>query len=359
MKRVALLLVILAAAGCKKKPSAPPIPPSTPDNKTSSRSTAPSDKPDFLSKTIQPRAKVASGNRPVEGSFDRLYVSHDGKRLFLYLDNAKVTQVWDLSAEPKNLRTIKGQVYAVSPGGTRLIRYGEGRPEIVDADTDRITATLRYEGEYPVFKVSFMDETTLLGARLKGRSNPGEPQLHVVERFDAATGAATTVFETGLPSDGSGQFLMAGKHIFTLEPKANKVRAWDIAAGKIDREITIDDGVKDSSWLGIKVSEDGGRLMLANLGKRLVFDARTGQRVASQEIGLGTGEHFAGDRLAAQKYFIDSKSKPHPGQAVYSLPDLELVCFLPSNDVRIAYSANGKVAVAYSKSCELIVWDLP
>jgi WD40 repeat protein len=48
----------------------------------------------------------------------------------------------------------------------------------------------------------------------------------------------------------------------------------------------------------------------------------------------------------------------HQGYAIYDINRQETIAFLPSESTKIAFSADGKVAVTYTETGELQIWDL-
>ena len=196
----AVVLALVVGCGKAKLPRTTAIDASgTPTSTTP----ASSDKPNYLANVLKPRGTIKTGVPHNMGVMDPILLTRDGGRMAFCLGKAKMTQVWDITGEPKKVRDLPGKILALAPDGKVYLREGEGEPEVADAETGARIATLEMWG----MKYYFRSATALLGLRVSPFEK-GKPQEGIVRQFDTATGR--TVDQLTFPYTSNSTAVLLG-----------------------------------------------------------------------------------------------------------------------------------------------------
>lgn len=358
-RTIACALLVGVLAGCNKaKPTTGPVPSAQPGPPAPAAPSSPV-KPDYLAHTLKPRATAKSGIRPEQGSPVRLFLSGDGARLALSSSDVNKTQVWDLRGEPKKLNEFAGAARALSPDGKLYVRSGDGKTEVVNADTGAVVSPLKVEDQ-SVMEFHFRTPAALTGARLADLE-PGKPRELIVREFNTADGTQTTSVRVPYDEPLSRFHLgvNGGDELVTGSPKSKRVRFWNVTTGKLVRECKLPDDDKVSTFTTFLPSPDGKWLMTEASSGTAVFDAKTGAAVCPLPPGAILGRFVPRtDLIAAKVIFGDKKYQMQQGYSVSRIPSRETRAFLPSDGLQIGFSDDGKVAVTLTEAGDLKVWDL-
>jgi len=353
---VLLLGLLMGCNNTKPTSSGPPVEPGI----SLPASSAISGKPNYLGTTLKARATVESGNRPDSSHSDRLFLNRDGTRLALSLGKTEKTQIWDMSGEPKKLFEQKGRAQAFSPDGKLYLRSGADKPEIVNAESGAVVSTLQYEGTRDHAAVHFRTPEVLIGAMFANRES-GKPGELIISEFNTGTGQVTASFKVAYEARNPSIVFggMDGVEVVVGDSKTKKVQFWNTITQKPSLECLLAEAMPDSHWSYFYASFDG-KWLTAQTAKAIeIFDTKTGAAVSIvPKEANGARLCPTGDLFAAHMVFGDEKYNVHQGYVVYNIHRKEHLAFLPSSGLALTFSADGKVAVNYTKSGELQVWDM-
>ena len=258
---------------------------------------------------LEPMARFQLSGRHVRAYERSVQLSADGKRVAFGCDAPKDgshTQVWQLGAQPKVILTSPvsygGGVFALSPGGTRLLISGTVSAEAFDVDTGKSlghpTNTYRFSHAF------FRDESVAVWTQRSHEFNkPKGRKVYVwdvVKNADAGTfEIADDRFEVAYPAkDGAELWLFQSAGRFEIE-------CYDVAAGKLARIIKPDPDVpgKPFTDAGIwnAVAPDGSTFA-SHKARTRIYDG-TGKCVGQlpeDVYGLPEGLLPGGSRYLAQ-----------------------------------------------------------
>ena len=372
---VAQAVGLVLLAGCGRPPA--PAPPAAPAG--SLRADLP---------RLEPVARFRLPGQYRETHDERrVQLSADGKRVALGSDlpaGESLTQVWQLAPQLKLLFTSPtrycADIFALSPGGERLVTASTSSPEAFDVDAGTSLGLLR--DTHGFTNASFRDESVVVWAACnQDRSKLLKGKVFVWDvdkNADAGTfEIADARFSHAYPArDGTELWLF--RYVGRFE-----VECYDVATKRLARTISPESYASDKSYqfseyykiILPSVVPDGSVFVAVDQDQR-IYDGASGRvvgRLPSDVYPVLDGLHPGGTRCLARTtgnkatggavgpndlVFLDWKS----GRGLAVLggfspipPDL-----LRSTDAlpRVGFSADGKTAVIASRIGEVLVFDL-
>ncbi len=332
---------------------------------------------------LEPVARFKLPGRHVRAYERSVQLSADGTRVALGSDAPKdgsLTQVWRLGHKPAVVFTSPasygGGVFALSPGGTRLLTSGTSAPEAFDVDAGKSlgepTNARRFSHAY------FRDDRVAVWTqRSHDFSNPRKRTVYVrdvVANADAGTfEVADDRFEVAYP-------VRAGAELWLFRTGDRfEVECYDVAAKKLARTVHPEPDAPGqpfrSAGVWQSVAPDGSAFA-SNVTRFRLYDGTTGKAVGglpADVYGLPGGLDPGGGRYLARTtgnaaaggavgpndlVLLDWKT----GRGLAALGGFSPVPPDPpwntAPDPRAGVSADGKTAVLVSVQGEVLVFDL-
>jgi len=366
------MLGILFGCG-KKKPAdtsdtpGPSVtPPAGGPNTTPPKADPVTGKPKDSVKVLSPRNTFKPDASFTGSSFNRVFITDDGTRLAIGLDDANKTQIWDISAEPKKLKEFPGKALAFSPDGKIVIRGTSSYDlEVVDA----LTGTLVRKIPDPGLWYTFPTPDVFLTVFKSEAGGKDKQQQLIVREYDTSTWQKTSEFE--VPADFGKEIynwqirlgLNGGRQVAFGNTKTRRVQIWDIKTRKIVSEYTLGNPTPSpNSFRHFIISLDGKWVSAEDKGTE-IFDGKTGKTIVGPPRE-GFGGRLGGTFLPTRDMFIHEAThlgdngKSQDAYRIYDIQGKSGTAFLPGGGSLFACSANGKVMVTVESNGELRVWDL-
>ena len=332
---------------------------------------------------LEPVVRFQLPGKHVRAYERSVQLSADGKLVALGSDAPKyesLTQVWQLGSRPKPVFTSPasygGGVFALSPGGKRLLISGTSSPEAFDVDTAK--SLCKPTGTYRFSHAFFRDESVAVWTQ---RSHDvSKPEKRKVFVWDVVKNADAGTFEVADDRFRGAYPVRNGAELWLFQSAERfEVECYDVAAMKLGRTIKPEPDApgKPFTSAGIwqAVAPDGSAFA-ANDTQLRIYDGTTGKvvgRLPGDVYGLPEGLVPGGPRYLARTggnkamggtvvpndlVLIDWKA----GRGLAVLGGFSPVPAEPLQgtdaDPRAGVSADGKTAVVVSLLGEVLVFDL-
>src|SRR5262245_51695583 len=355
-----LLLVALSSAlvGCNKGPSKTPLSSVSAGIATSSARESTTGKRLEMGMELQPRATFKPKHRLSKG-LQHLMLTPDGTRLVIPFADDKKTEIWDIVGEPKQVKEINGEAFAISPDGALVVRSINHEYDIANTETG--AAVYKVPSSLRSRRFAFRSPTVIWHVQV------GEKRERwLVRDLNTATGQESVISEIADdPSSDRGLLDVDGRtELIRGFEKTRRVQSWDIASGKITRDVTL--SVKDvpESWSQFDVSLDGKWISAefrVDQGVH-IFDGKSGSLVSILPKQVYDGRFVPKHDLFVGKWIrgemLDGRWQVAEGHGFFDTHTGKIRAFAPSDGLLRAISANGNVMVTAQKSGDLKVWDL-
>jgi hypothetical protein len=317
---------------------------------------------------LKPRAQFQPGWGKAgteEAIVARLFLAADGSRLAVSslpgLGGKGRLQVWDVSGNPKRVYDGDGEVLALAPDGKRLLRRLLAvAEEIVDVDSGAAVTA-----DVSAIHGFFQGADVLVVAGFNADAKQGGLAVSVL---DAATGKKTAALGPVGELDAQLVAVNGGGDLYVGASKPDRVRVFNVAAGKVVREITpAVEAPFRVEWYLFTASADGKYFAANVVGGDTpvptIFSAATGAKVADLPRGVGLPEGFVpGRELVLVPGVITRPGRKGGVDLVaYDFSKKTVVAACRANDkafTNMAVSSNGRVLAAATVDGDVFVWDL-